>query len=155
VVLDGGGRRAEGRRAVRHLCVRPDRFPGGKWQLSADALYQLPGNFEIAGALFARQGYPLPVNITVDEGFLGTGYGGVLAQDVDALRLPDLWNLDLRLARNVKLGGSTLTLSADAFNVLNANTALTRTSAADSAVFNRLNSILNPRIVRFGLRFQF
>jgi hypothetical protein len=130
-------------------------FLGGKWQLSADALYQLPLSFEIAGALFARQGYPLPVNITVEQGFLGTGYGGVLTQAVDAWRLPDLWNLDLRLAKNVKLGGATLTLTADAFNVLNAGTPLTRNPAADSAVFNRLDSILNPRIVRFGARFQF
>jgi hypothetical protein len=129
----------------------------GRWQLSANALYQLPSGFEISGALFGRHGYPLLTNIVVDQGaLLGTGYAPVLAADVEDRRLPSLWNLDLRLAKTLRLAGNaSLALTADVFNVFNAGTALNRQTGADTPVFDRLDTILNPRIIRVGARFQF
>jgi carboxypeptidase family protein/TonB-dependent receptor-like protein len=124
---------------------------GGKWQLSASALYQLPADFEIAGNLFGRQGYIRPINITVDDPFGDPN----MAADVGSQRLPNIWNLDLRLAKNFRFGGAGLTLTADAFNVFNSNTVLRQVDSADSAVFNRIDQIMNPRIARIGVKFTF
>lgn len=123
-----------------------------KWQLSASGLYQLGKGFEVAGNLYARQGYIRPINLSVDNTFADS----VLAVENGSERLPDIWNLDLRLAWNGRLfGGTTIGLSADAFNVFNSSTVLRRVDAADSAAFNRIDQIMNPFLVRLGMRLSF
>jgi hypothetical protein len=124
---------------------------GGKWQLSANALYQIGAGFEIAGNLYARQGYIRPVNITLANTFNDT----VLAADIGQQRLADVWNLDLRLAWNRKVGGASLGLMADVFNVFNSSTTLRQTDFADSAAFNRIEQIMSPLLVRLGARLSF
>ena len=73
-------------------------------------------------------------------------------------------NLDLRLAKNIKIDKVTVVVSADLFNVFNAGTELNRGRRASSAAYNpatksgafgRLDEILNPRVARFGVRLQF
>jgi hypothetical protein len=123
-----------------------------KWQLSANALYQIGKGFEIAGNLYSRQGYIRPINLTVDNTFADT----VLAVDIGDERLPTVWNVDLRLAWNGTIGGrSTIGFSADVFNVFNSSTVLRRVDAADSTNFNQISQILNPLLVRFGMRLTF
>jgi hypothetical protein len=125
---------------------------GGKWQFTASALYELGWGLEVAGNLYGRQGYVRPINITVDN-FFGDI---VLADDIGNNRLPDVWNLDMRLAKNFSLGrGSRLTLMADLFNVLNASTTLRQVDFADSDAFNRIDQILNPRLLRIGVKMSF
>jgi hypothetical protein len=124
-----------------------------KWQVNLNALYQLPAGFEIAGNLFGRQGYPRITTIDFETG-LGT-FSGIATSDLDAVRTPDVWNFDLRLAKNFRLGGrASLNLTADLFNVFNANTVLVRTGNADGA-FNTINEIQAPRIARFGVKLGF
>lgn len=123
-----------------------------KWQLSASGLYQIGKGFEVAGNLYARQGYIRPINVALDNAFADA----VLAVDVGAERLPDVWNLDLRLAWSGKLvGNSTIGFSADVFNVFNSSTVLRQVDTADSSTFNRIDQILNPLLVRFGMRLNF
>jgi hypothetical protein len=122
-----------------------------KWQLSVNGLYQIGAGFEVAGNLYARQGYIRPVNLTVNNTFADT----VLAVGVGDERLSDVWNVDLRLAWNRSLGRARLNLSADVFNAFNSNTVLRRVDAADSSSFNRIDQILNPLLVRFGARLSF
>ncbi|HEY7922100.1 MAG TPA: TonB-dependent receptor [Vicinamibacteria bacterium] len=122
-----------------------------KWQFSANALYQIGKGFEIAGNLYSRQGYIRPINLTVNNTFADT----VMAVDIGDQRLPDIFNLDLRLAWNKTLGGrARLNLTADVFNVLNSGTVLRRVDSADGA-FDRIDQILNPLLVRFGARLSF
>jgi hypothetical protein len=78
----------------------------------------------------------------------------VLAIDVGEERLPDVWNLDMRLGWNKSLGRTQLNLTADVFNVFNSGTVLRRVDAADGA-FDRIDQILNPLLVRFGARLSF
>jgi hypothetical protein len=130
-------------------------FVGNDWQVAANALFEVGQGFELATNVFARQGYPRPIFIQVNTGaFEGTT--NVLAVPaVDDVRLPNLFNMDLSLAKNLKLGGTSLTLRVECFNVLNSNTELNRVVNASSTAFNRLEEITAPRIVRFGARFGF
>jgi hypothetical protein len=76
--------------------------------------------------------------------------------DVDQERFPALWDVDLRLAKNIKLGDRLqLVLSGEMFNVFNGGTEMTRVSQANSTSFGRIDEILAPRIVRFGARVTF
>ncbi len=125
---------------------------GGKWQLSAAALYQLPFNIEVAGNLFARQGYVRPINMTSNN-ILGLQ---VLAAEVGSERLPDVWNLDLRLAKNITVFKQlTAAITVDVFNAFNSDTVLRRVDEADAASFNRIEEIMNPRLIRVGARLSF
>jgi hypothetical protein len=125
-----------------------------KWQTNVSALYQLPSGFEIAGNLYGRQGYPRVTSIDYESG-LGT-LSAIATPDITAVRTPDVWNVDLRLAKNFKLGSTArLNLTADLFNVFNSGTVLVRQGNADSTILNRINEILAPRIARFGLRLSF
>ncbi len=130
-------------------------YINAKWQFSGNLLYQLPGGFEIATSVYARQGYPRPIFIQAATGAFEGTVNVLAVPAVDANRLPTLFDIDLRLAKNVKIGGSSLTLSAEAFNLLNSNTELNRVSNAGSAVFNRLEEVMAPRIVRVGVRYGF
>jgi hypothetical protein len=103
------------------------------------------------GQPYSRQGYIRPINLTVNNTFADT----VMAVDIGDQRLPDIFNLDLRLAWNKTLGGrARLNLTADVFNVLNSGTVLRRVDSADGA-FDRIDQILNPLLVRFGARLSF
>jgi hypothetical protein len=136
-----------------------------KWQLFATMLTQLPGDFDLSGSLFGRQGGPYPVSLRLSGGRDGT-LPALGVPTIDAERYGNLWNLDLRLAKNFRFGGSSVTLSAEAFNVLNNDLVLSRFRYANSASFTstiagaepgrgRVEEIVSPRIVRFGARFSF
>jgi hypothetical protein len=132
-----------------------DIFFNAKWQFVANALWQGPGGFELGAALFGRQGFARPIVIVTSAGLDGNQRTMTTGNEIDSLRYPDLWNLDLRLAKNFSFGDRSITLSADLFNVFNSSTELNRNRQASSGAFNRLDEILSPRIARFGIRFNF
>lgn len=62
----------------------------------------------------------------------------------------------MRLAKNLSFGGNRrLTIAAEVFNALNANTELFRNTDASSSALNRLDEILAPRIARISARLSF
>ena len=66
-----------------------------------------------------------------------------------------MWNLDLRLAKNItRRPRRSLNLAADLFNVFNNNVELQRNRVVGTT-FNQLNQNLSPRILRFGVRVGF
>jgi hypothetical protein len=72
-------------------------------------------------------------------------------------RLPAFWVLNFRLEKNFQITETSfVVLSADAFNVTNSAHSLKReTSMEDLDLFNKDLRILNPRVFRFGIRFNF
>ena len=130
-------------------------YPSARWQMSADALYQLPHGFEAAIAFWARQGYLNPYFLRLGAGNDPT-LRALVSKSVEDNRLTNVSDLDMRLAKTVKLrGDSALVLSAEMFNLLNSGTVLGSNAQANSQVFGQIQAILNPRIVRFGARLAF
>src|SRR5205814_1051294 len=130
-------------------------YASAKWQLNVNGMYQLPGGFEVAANLFGRQGYPKPVYIQADTGALDQVLNVLAVSTTDQIRLSNLWDMDLRLAKSIRLGGASLTLAGDLFNVFNSNTELYRNPSAGGSSYNRLDEILAPRIARLSARFTF
>jgi len=131
-----------------------DYFIHAKWQVSANGLYVLPYDIELGGSLFGRQGYPFPVYKQVSLGTDGSRRV-LVSPELDSIRLDDLWNLDLRVARTFRFGTTSFDAIADLFNVFNANTALVRNRNIDSPTFEQISTNLSPRILRFGVRLSF
>jgi hypothetical protein len=130
-------------------------YTNAKWQFNLNGMYQLPAGFEIAANLFGRQGYPKPVYLQLDAGALDGTLNVLAVSNTDDIRLKNLWDLDLRLAKNLRFGGTNITIAGEVFNALNANTELYRNPAATSTSFNRLDEILAPRIARLSARLTF
>jgi hypothetical protein len=75
---------------------------------------------------------------------------------LDLQRYDNVWDVDMRLAKNIKLGGSGyLGISLDAFNLLNCGAVLQQSRVASSLTFGQPIEILNPRILRLGVRLGF
>jgi hypothetical protein len=124
------------------------------WQVYANGLIQLPWSVDLSGAFFGRQGQVEPQYIRLGGGSDGA-FNVLATSTVDAKRYDDVWNFDLRLAKNVKVGPTAITLSAEAFNIFNSGTTLQRFRQVNSDTFERIDEILSPRIIRFGARLSF
>lgn len=131
-----------------------DIFLTGKWTVNLNGLYQIGRGFEIAGNLFGKQGTAYPIYRSVSLGRDGSNRV-LLSPEVDSQRFKDLWNLDLRLAKNFKAGRTGWVLTADLFNAFNSNTELNRQRNLASSAFGNLTQNLSPRILRLGMRLSF
>jgi hypothetical protein len=122
-------------------------FLNARWQVSVNGVYRLPWQLELAGNLVGRQGTPSPYMIPQRLGLDGTR-SVLVTPRVDSVRLDDLWNLDLRLAKHVRQGKVSTDIIADVFNVLNSNAVLVRERNLRSANFNAVRMTVSPRIRR-------
>ncbi len=124
------------------------------WQIYANGLVQLPWSVDLSGAFFGRQGQIEPQYIRLSAGQDGS-FNVLATPTVDAKRYSSVWDFDLRLAKNIKVGPTQITLSAEAFNIFNSGTVLQAFRQVNSDEFERIDEILSPRIVRFGARLSF
>ena len=130
-------------------------FVNSRWQFKFSGLYQMPYGFNIAGVFRAREGYITRPDERILLPGIGTNsiYGPGQFGDV---RLPAFWELDLRLEKvwNVT-ETSTVAFAVDAFNITNSAHVLKEESRLTSATYGDPLRILNPRVIRFGIRFSF
>jgi hypothetical protein len=154
------------------------------WMLKLEGLYQLPYGFDVSFTFNARAGHVIPhyMNI-VDYTYESTNpedYGVVNAINTTGAfldvfgktKLPTFYQLNLRLEKMIKLFDTgRIYLMADAFNVTNAAIVNRRYDMNEGTYYifanpaqnyfqpyahnYQLNEILNPLILRFGVRFQF
>ena len=125
------------------------------WTFTLSGSYQLPYGLLFSGKYTARAGDPLNRTIT---------FGGLTAsQASETIRLVQRGTdrtedvtkfVDLRLAKRLALGRSSIDASLDLFNVLNANHVLLQTEQLGTT-FGRPTRILTPRIVRVGATLRF
>jgi hypothetical protein len=117
-------------------------------------LFQLPMGFNVSAVFTAREGYVKPNFVEVYRSGIGWSnvYNGVFGDD----RLPTFWVLNLRAEKVFQISDtSTVIFSADAFNITNSAHALKQQTNLEAPSFGETLRILNPRVVRFGIRFNF
>ena len=84
----------------------------------------------------------------------GAGTESVRVEPVDSNRAPTVSILDLRLAKKFNIRAARFEAMVDVFNAMNSGTVVNfRTTTG--ATFREVLAILDPRIVRFGVRFDF
>jgi hypothetical protein len=145
-----------GQIAPRSYGAKSNIFFNAKWQMNANGLYQLPYDIDLAGNLFVRQGYPMPIVLILPAGGDGSGLRALGTSEIDEVRYDTMWNLDIRLAKRIQFGGGrNLELIGDLFNLLNNDIVLERNRIANGDNFNDINEVISPRILRFGIRVTF
>jgi hypothetical protein len=129
-----------------------------RYQFNASGLYQLPYGINLAGNLVARDGFGQPYYATVSSTDASAPEKRVLLVDPDQSRLPGVVSLDVRVGKTFAIQERELAFDLDLFNVLNRATVLGRqydVTATGSTGFNQTLEIMNPRLVRIGVRFRF
>jgi hypothetical protein len=158
-------------------------FINSKWSASLTGAYQVPViETSLGFNVNSRQGYSLPYSwgVSTSEGLKHL----LVPSDVDTFRNQNVTELDVRLAKELKLSHVGLTLSIDGFNMLNSNTILQRVvsgrnsaqdlnrsgaasgqckvvngttdcTAALNASANHVSEVLSPRVFRLGARLSF
>ncbi len=78
---------------------------------------------------------------------------GIYAEERGSRGLPWLHMWDIRLEKIFRIAQFNLGLVADIFNVLNVNTTTAvETLSSSSATFEAVTGIMDPRIIRLGIR---
>lgn len=134
-------------------------FVNSRWQFKLSGMYQLPLGVNFSGVFSAREGYVKPTHVLIQmpgigsEEFFGNPDGGGKFGDQ---RLPAFWVLNLRLEKVFSVSDtSSVTVSADAFNITNSAHSLKKETRITADDFDQDLRILNPRVFRFGVRFNF
>ena len=146
-----------------------------RWMVKFSGLYQLPLGFDISATFNAREGWKIPHGFWIaDEGAPNpvAGYWAwISTQQITKDSLDTFWNLTLRLEKKFDIGTGRLYIMADCFNVFN-NNMINRAYDAytGDAIYNaagvqydswvnptyrQYDEMLNPRVFRFGARFEF
>ena len=84
----------------------------------------------------------------------GAGAENIRMEPVTANRAPTVSILDIRAAKKFSIRGVRLEGMVDVFNALNSGTVV-NFSTVTGASFQRVIAILDPRVVRFGVRVDF
>jgi Carboxypeptidase regulatory-like domain len=135
-------------------------YPGSDWMAKLSFLYQLPWGFSFSGFANARQGYIFAESVRVttpERSKVGLGaYVDIWLDKPGEKRYADFYNVDLSLSKTVFSNRSgSLVVQADGFNVFNFHHELQRYNIVNSTRYRSIEKILNPRVIRFGLRYQF
>jgi hypothetical protein len=144
------------------------------WMLKLEGLYQLPYDFNVSFTFNARAGHVIPHYMTVNNRGWANAYNRSIASYLDVFgtdKLPTFYQMNFRLEKLIKLGDmGKIYLMADVFNLFNSSIVNRRydrnegtyninangtTSFAPYANNYRVNELLNPRVTRLGVRFQF
>jgi hypothetical protein len=127
------------------------------YQFAANGLYQAGWGINLAANLVARQGFAMqyyrnqvPTNDPLQR--LKTVF---LLEESGSERLPGVTSLDLRVGKEFAVQRLRLNVDFDVFNALNAATVLGREYNLRLAAANQVREIMNPRVLRLGLRVNF
>jgi Carboxypeptidase regulatory-like domain/TonB-dependent Receptor Plug Domain len=131
-----------------------------KYQFIANGFWQGPWDVGVGANLVTRQGYGKPyyVNDVVTSDPVRTLKDVLVIDDLDANRLPAVTSFDLRFEKGIVLGRTNVVFDVDIFNLFNAATVLGRqynVEATGDRGFDNVLEIMNPRIMRLGMRVKF
>jgi hypothetical protein len=137
-----------------------DAYVNSRWMGKLAGLYQFPFGINASFTFLGREGYVYPTyvkqnipRVSTSSNLYGEKGGGGKFGDH---RLPNFFELNMRVEKTFNvMENATVTVSADAFNALNSNTTLSKVGQITSTQFEITKRIVNPRVFRFGVRFNF
>ncbi len=130
-------------------------FPNSRWTFAVSGMVRLapsrPWGFNLAAAVTGREGFLLPYDVVL-VGSDGRKVAVQATPRADSFRYPDVYQVDLRLEREVRRGDFRTAVGLDVFNLLNDTPALLRQRELDSPNGNALLEAVGARTLRLGIR---
>jgi len=130
-----------------------------KYQFLLTSAYQARYGINIGVNYLARQGYSTPYYLGAHAGTNDAlnpgGRNILLSTNVGDARLPMVHSLDARISKVLRISRLTADLDLDVFNLLNASTVLGRQFDLNATNGDQPLEIMNPRVLRLGVRVRF
>jgi hypothetical protein len=128
-----------------------------KQQFILNGAYQMKWGITAGINYLFRSGYSQPYNRTrVATGdVLSASKTVLVVGGADWYMLPNVHSLDVRIGKEQKINRATINFDIDAFNVLNLATTLGKQYDLRLSTAGQVLEIMNPRIIRFGVRVGF
>jgi hypothetical protein len=124
------------------------------WNYKVIGRYLLPYAVGLSGSWKVQSGQQYGRTISVP--FPGDGTRTVRVEPITANRYPTVGILDFRFDKAFRFGrAGKITGMVDTFNILNAGTVTAFRQTTASGLYREVTGILDPRIVRFGVRYDF
>jgi hypothetical protein len=124
------------------------------WNYKVIGRYTMPWQIGFSGSWKVQSGRQYGRNAPVP--FPGDGTQSIRMEEVTANRAPTVSILDLRADKSFSFGKfGRLTGMVDMFNTLNNGTVVNFATTTGLANYQRVLGILDPRIIRFGVRYEF
>ncbi|MGZ8796832.1 MAG: hypothetical protein ACXW2F_05750, partial [Thermoanaerobaculia bacterium] len=129
-------------------------YINARWQYSLTGVAQLPWALSLGANLTGREGYPIPYYYRI-------GARRILIEDLGKTRVPNMMELDLRLAKDVSFGPIKMGIAAEGFNITNNRTVLQRNNRiyrslnTPNATADNVEEIMSPRIFRLSAKLSF
>jgi hypothetical protein len=125
------------------------------WNYKIVGRYTMPWDIGFSGSWKVQSGFNYARTISVTMPVEGART--IRVEPITTNRYPNVSILDLRLDKTFDLGKvGRLTPMFDVFNALNSGVPTTiRTTNTATAPFEEVTAILNPRVIRFGVRYNF
>jgi carboxypeptidase family protein len=129
-------------------------YINARWQYSLTGLVQFPWQTTLGANLTGREGYPIPYYYRISG-------RRILMEDLGATRLPNMMELDLRLAKTFKVGPAGFEIAAEGFNITNNRTVLQRNNRiyrslnTPNGPANAIDEVMSPRIFRLAAKVFF
>jgi carboxypeptidase family protein len=124
-----------------------------QWNTKVSGRYVMPYDIGVSGSWRVQSGYQWGRTSSVV--FPVDGQQSLRVEPVTSNRAPNVSIVDFRFDKSFKFGRyGKVTGMMDVFNILNADTVVNfRTTTG--ATFKEVIALLDPRIVRFGIRYDF
>jgi hypothetical protein len=123
------------------------------WNYKVIGRYTMPLDIGLSGSWKVQSGRNYGRSASI--AFPGDGTQSVRLEPVNTNRAPTVSILDFRADKSFAFGRfGKVTGMVDVFNVLNKGTVI-NFSTVTGATYNRVIGILDPRVVRFGVRYDF
>ena len=124
------------------------------WNYKVIGRYTMPWEIGFSGSWKVQSGRQYGRNTPV--AFPGDGTQSIRMEEVTANRAPTVSILDLRADKSFTFGRfGRLTGMVDVFNLMNNGTVVNFATTTGTTNYERVLGILDPRIVRFGVRYDF
>ncbi len=129
-------------------------YVNAKWLFKVSGMYQAPFGVNVSAFYNARQGYPFERGILSPTRANGAGTVFVVLDPVGESRLPNFQNVDFHIERPIRVGTLRFVPSLDVFNLGNLNTIQAIRGTQNAANANQVQALLAPRVMRFGIKFN-
>ena len=129
-----------------------------RYQFVANGLWQGPWGLNLGFNMLTRQGFAEPFYAGDEEAAdpVTPNKSVLLVDKVDQFRLPGVTTFDVRAEKALRIGRTNLMVDFDVFNLFNSATVLGHEYDVNAGTdFNQVREIMQPRIARVGLRFNF
>jgi hypothetical protein len=129
-----------------------------QYQFIANGLWQGPWGINLGANLVTRQGFGQPYlrsQVPTQDPLSPRKSVLLVADDVGEFRLPAVTSLDFRVEKAFRIKQTNLIFDLDIFNLGNAATVLGRQYDSRLTTYNNILEVMNPRILRIGVRVNF